>query len=413
MVGTSRSSARLVVAFALTAVGTSLGRPAPAVAASPDAVLDEMVEINRKAIDELRVGKNEAARDNLTRAIGLGKKAGLGGHQMMARTYLHLAAVYLTGFDDRERAMRNLVTAVKIRPNIQITPQLLTPSLQEAFETARVQVLGRAAETPQPAEPPPSSPPVSPPISSAALPPASSPALSSTPSPAWPPVAAHQAAASPPAAAANAGALDFSAPLTPFGGPATESISAEAGPSRQRAAHLWVGLGVGSALGWHRRQDLDTQSDYYIPAGMATAALVHLAPEIGYRVDERTAFSLQSRHQLVPVTGSDSGGRPRTAHAIFARAHRRLHAFGDRVDLWGTAALGGGSAIRLYVPERPSAGLQASDSVAVGPLAFGPGVSLLYHAAPRVAIAAEVRSLVTVWRTAVLADFGLGAIFGF
>jgi hypothetical protein len=404
MVGMSRSSAGLIVAFAVTAVGASLFRPAPAVAASPDAVLDEMVEMNRRAIDELRVGKNEAARDDLTRAIGLGKKAGLGGHQMMARTYLHLAAVYLTGFDDRQRAMRNLVSAVKIRPNIQITPQLLTPSLQEAFETARVQVLGRAAETPQPAQPPPSSPAVS----STASPPASSPS-----SPVWPPVATHQAAASPLAGGSSAGALDFSAPLTPFGGPATESISAEAAPSRQRAAHLWVGLGVGSALGWHRRQDLDTQSDYYIPAGMATAALVHLAPEIGYRLDERTAFSLQSRHQLVPVTGTDSGGRPRTAHAIFARAHRRLHAFGDRVDLWGTAAVGGGSAIRLYVPERPSAGLQASDSVSIGPLAFGPGVSLLYHPAPRVAIAAEVRSLVTVWRTAVLADFGLGAIFGF
>jgi hypothetical protein len=169
---------------------------------------------------------------------------------------------------------------------------------------------------------------------------------------------------------------------------------------------------VGSGLGWHGRRDLDAQNEFYVPAGVAAAALVHLSPEVGYRVGARTAFSLQSRHQLIPLTGGTADGRARTAHALFLRAHRMLYPFADHLELWGTAALGAGSAIRLYIPEHPAAGLAASDTVAVGPLAFGPGVSLVYRAGP-LAIVGELRGMAAVWRVALLADVALGAVYAF
>src|SRR3954470_7353711 len=101
-----------------------------AAAAEDTATLDRMVEMNRKALDELRLGQNQAARDGLLEAIVIGKRAGLSMHQMMARTYVHLGAVYITGFGDREKALRQFEAAVKIRPNIQLTPAVLTPTVQ-------------------------------------------------------------------------------------------------------------------------------------------------------------------------------------------------------------------------------------------------------------------------------------------
>jgi hypothetical protein len=357
---------------------------ASAAAATADATLDEMVEINRKALDELRLGKHEAARDDLLRALNMGKRAGLGAHQMMARTYLHLGAVYLTGFGDRDRAFHQLVSAVKIRPNIQITPQLLTPSLQETFEQARVQVVG--APRPAPSN-----------LAKADPPPPEKVAVVETPPP--PPPRAPD-----PAPRAIAPEVEVTAP-------------AEVAPRRPSSAAppaFWIGLGLGSGLGWHGRRDLETQTDFFVPAGVAAAALVHLSPEIGYRFDRRTAVSLQSRHQIIPTTGRVATAiRPRSAHAIFLRAHRLLLPFSDQLELWGTAAVGVGSAIRLYVPERPVAGLDASDTLDVGPVAFGPGASLVYHLSPHLSLLAELRAMAAVSRFAVLADLSVGAGYSF
>src|SRR5690242_19147805 len=118
-------------------------------AAEDTATLDKMVEMNKKALDELRLGQNQAARDELLEAIVIGKRAGLAMHQMMARTYLQLGAVYITGFGDRDKAFKQFQAAVKIRPGIQLTPAVLSPTVQEVFEAARGQVAG--AESP-PAE---------------------------------------------------------------------------------------------------------------------------------------------------------------------------------------------------------------------------------------------------------------------
>jgi hypothetical protein len=52
---------------------------------------------------------------------------------------VHLAAVYMTGFNDRTKAIKQFVMALKIDPNIKITPQVETAALDEAFDAAHGQ----------------------------------------------------------------------------------------------------------------------------------------------------------------------------------------------------------------------------------------------------------------------------------
>jgi hypothetical protein len=217
-------------------------------------------------------------------------------------------------------------------------------------------------------------------------------------------------AAAPPAAPPSAESADSSVE-------AAVSAALEEDQTDDRApGAFWVSLGVGSGVGFHLSRTLESRPDFGVPTGFSTAALAHFAPEIGYRVSDKLAFSVQSRHQLVPRSGSVEMGpdqRAGFAHAVFARAHYRLAEFGEKVALWGTATAGGGSAIRLYVPANPAVGLSSSDTVAAGPVAFGPGVSVIYQASRRIGVLAELRALVTVGGFAALADLNLGVSCAF
>jgi Tfp pilus assembly protein PilF len=391
-----------------------------AVAAEDTATLDKMVQMNKKALDQLKVGQKEAARDGLLEAIVVGKKAGLATHQMMARTYLHLGAVYLTGFGDREKALRQFESAVKIKPSIQITPAVLTPTVQEVFENARTQVGGPPAEAKAEPEAKPEAKPEPKPAPVATDEPKAEPRSE--------PKAAPSESASRgrrPARQAKGRPITHVAAERPAPKPEPEpsveaAVSAAMEPEetagRDRAHSWWFGLGIGSGVGFHGTRVLESRTDYSVPGGISFAALAHLAPEIGYRYSDRWAFSLQTQHQLIPKGGTVETGatdsRPTMAHAVFARAHYQLYDF-QKAEVWGTATLGGGSAIRLYVPANPDVGLPSSDTVKAGPVALGPGVSVIYHATRRVGLVGELRALATLGDFAMLADFNLGASFGF
>ncbi len=81
--------------------------------------VSKVVEINKQALAQMQAGKYEAARDALWGAIGILTDANLGDHAIAARTHVHLAAVYLTGFNDRTKAIRQFVMALKNRPQHQ------------------------------------------------------------------------------------------------------------------------------------------------------------------------------------------------------------------------------------------------------------------------------------------------------
>jgi hypothetical protein len=123
--------------------------------------VSKVVEINKQALANIQAGKFDAARDALWNAVTVLTDAGLAEHEISARTHVHLAAVYLTGFKDKSKAVRQFVMALKINPNIKITPQVDTPELTEAMDTARIQMAGGGSApskaTPaaaEPAEPP-------------------------------------------------------------------------------------------------------------------------------------------------------------------------------------------------------------------------------------------------------------------
>jgi hypothetical protein len=108
-------------------------------AAKAQTTVTKVVEINKQALAQMQASKFEAARDALWGAIAVLTDANMADHEIAARTHVHLAAVYMTGFNDKNKAIRQLVMALKINPNIKITPQVETPALDEALDAARNQ----------------------------------------------------------------------------------------------------------------------------------------------------------------------------------------------------------------------------------------------------------------------------------
>ena len=100
---------------------------------------DKIVEFNKQALLSYEAKDFDTARDLLTKALKEAKQAGLEDDKMTARTYLHLGAVYWTGFHNHEKALECFTQAKQIRPDIQLTPVLETPELRTMFELATVE----------------------------------------------------------------------------------------------------------------------------------------------------------------------------------------------------------------------------------------------------------------------------------
>src|SRR5438093_8409051 len=111
--------------------------PVAAARAQDQAALQKMIELNRQALSSFAAKDFEAAKSSLMDAVVLGKEAGLTNDKMMARTYLHLGVVYVDGFKDRAKGLRYMALALRIRPDIPMTPSLATPTVAQAFEEAK------------------------------------------------------------------------------------------------------------------------------------------------------------------------------------------------------------------------------------------------------------------------------------
>ncbi len=137
--GTKPHPVRTFVLHLLVAAIVVLGAQ-PHAGAEEGPTLTAMVDLNRKAIEELKRGKAAKARETLLEAVVLGKQSGLAQHAAMARTYLHLGAVYLSGLSERDKALRHFELALTLRPEIRLTPTLETPALTQAFAEAAAKV---------------------------------------------------------------------------------------------------------------------------------------------------------------------------------------------------------------------------------------------------------------------------------
>jgi hypothetical protein len=163
--------------------------------AQDQSAVQKMIDLNRQALAAFGAKDFEGAKSALMDAVVLGKEAGLTNDKMMARTYLHLGVVYVDGLKDRAKGLRYLALALRIRPDIPMTPSLATPTVTAAFEEAKRDPQGASAGTaapapkaapapaPKPAPPAPKPAPPPPPVVKAAPPPPPPPAPEPAPAP--------------------------------------------------------------------------------------------------------------------------------------------------------------------------------------------------------------------------------------
>jgi hypothetical protein len=138
--------------------------------AQDQAVVDKLVDMNKRAIDDYDTLEFDSAKRKLLDALVTGKKAGLDAHPVMARTYVHLGAVYIVGMKDHGKGLQSFVRALEIDPTIRIEKSMSAPDLEDVFAEATKRVRPRAgavAAAPPPevaaAPPPEAAPPPAPP----------------------------------------------------------------------------------------------------------------------------------------------------------------------------------------------------------------------------------------------------------
>jgi hypothetical protein len=105
--------------------------------AQDQAAIEKLVQMNKKALDDYDTLEWDAAKKTLLDALVAGKKAGLDNHPVMARTYVHLGAVYITGFKNRDKAIQSFTRALEIDPSIQLSKGIATREVSDAFNEAK------------------------------------------------------------------------------------------------------------------------------------------------------------------------------------------------------------------------------------------------------------------------------------
>jgi hypothetical protein len=133
--------------IALLAVSFAFGALvlAPGTAMAQDqAAVDKLVQMNKRALDDYDTLDWDAAKRILLDALVAGKKAGLDNHPVMGRTYIHLGAVYITGFKDRQKGLQSFQRALEIDPTIQLSKGIETAEVTATFAEAQRNARGGA-----------------------------------------------------------------------------------------------------------------------------------------------------------------------------------------------------------------------------------------------------------------------------
>ena len=147
-----------VTRLGLAALGVALSFLVSGAAHAQDqAVVDKIVAMNKKALDDYDTLEWDSAKRTLLEALVAGKKAGLDNHPVMARTYVHLGCVYITGLKDKQKGLQSFARAIEIDPTVKIERSMSDPDLEAAFAEAAKQAKprgGAAVAAPPPPPPP-------------------------------------------------------------------------------------------------------------------------------------------------------------------------------------------------------------------------------------------------------------------
>ncbi len=133
----------------LTVVSTASGRfLSEAHAASEEQTLRRMVDLNKKALAAHAAGHHQTARKMLMDALAAARAAKLETHLMTARTYIHLGIVSITGLNQHDEGLAAFTQALKLKPDIKLTPKLSTPALEADLQLARAGLSASATPVP-------------------------------------------------------------------------------------------------------------------------------------------------------------------------------------------------------------------------------------------------------------------------
>jgi hypothetical protein len=130
---------RLVVGLAFGIGMATWAAAAPVALAQDQAVIEKMVTLNKKAMEDIDTADFDPAKKALIEAEKVGKRAGLDSHPVMARTYVHLGALYILGYRDNKKGQSYFVKALEIQPDIKLDKNLSIAAVQEAFSAAQEQ----------------------------------------------------------------------------------------------------------------------------------------------------------------------------------------------------------------------------------------------------------------------------------
>jgi hypothetical protein len=107
-----------------------------------------VVQLNKQALADVSAREWDGAKRKLLEALVEAKKGGLENHPLMARTYVHLGVVYITGLKNRDKGLQSFARAFAIQPDIRLSRSVaITTEVEEAFAEAG----GRPVQVPRPA----------------------------------------------------------------------------------------------------------------------------------------------------------------------------------------------------------------------------------------------------------------------
>jgi hypothetical protein len=363
--------------------------------------LSQVLELNRKAINDYDNLNFDEARAELKEALALCDRNGLGTHPVRARTYVNLGVVLLAAdAAHREVAIAHFRRAFQIQPDVQLPARMANPEVAQAFAEAKRGMAAdpatRAAIAPDATEQPPSTP--------RAVAPTASPAASADTTPAT-------AAAVP--SRPGARKVEIEADATKSDG--DDDSDGVARP------HWLFSVGIGSGFGWVSGSG-EVNRDVKLPSGFEPSSVIHLAPEVGYFVRPDLALSLQARFQFISGTtperspsaggcGGDGVCSPsKGASALFAKATWFLGSGGLRPFVNGTIGFG---QIRHVVTlpghndcgADPAQPVACVDTAAAGPVLLGGGGGVMFEVVRHFALTLGANALIGVSNFTAHLDF--------
>jgi hypothetical protein len=439
---------------------------APARAQERDsAAVGKITLLNRKAVDAYQHLEFEAAMKILNDALDQADRAGLTQHPIRARTFVTLGIVSLGGFKQRDQAVKYFRKALQIQPEVRLSPGLANPEIQAAFDEA-IAALGSGSDLP------PEKALVHEPVRTGqAVKPV---AIAVTPDKDLDASAVVLRYRAPntytftdvPMQKRASGAYEASIPASATRGDqvlyfiearrangtvivargsaaeplvvalagdtvaATPAVTTTATGATSRPTsdkRLFVALLGGAGLGWVSGTGEGTRNGV-VSSGVDWTPTGQLAPELGVFVTPSLMLGVQGRLQLVrgatayrppnpdPGECGDQVCSPATgAIAALAKVTWFLADSGSAFQPYLSLSAGGGTIRHVSAVRSPAtcgSGTEpCKDTVAGGPVLFGPGVGFRYGVSDAVGIVAEIGGLVGVPNFTANADLNIGVAF--